>query len=134
MPLATGLRTATELGSLAPGSELPDVTPQTTGPEFGFSPEVGGEIGPFTLMVFGDTAEAALVTAKEAVPPTYGYLHVLNANTANGYSWYWVHPQSARALSRTNEKAKPMVAYTFYGDADSPEELTDNVDVAATFV
>lgn len=124
---------ATELGSIAPGSELPDVEVLNAGPAFGFAPETGGQIGPFNLMVFGDTPEAALVTAKEASPPTYGYLHVLNANTANGYSIYWVHPLAARALARTAERAKAMVQYRFYGEADSPEELAENVDVAATF-
>ncbi|MAQ95040.1 MAG: hypothetical protein CMM84_16115 [Rhodothermaceae bacterium] len=132
-PITDGVFTnAVELGTLAPGAEIGSVEPTLAGPAFGFSPEVGGEISPFTVLVFGTAVEADLTTAKDAVPPTYGYLLVANANLG-GYSWYHVHPTQARIVPRGTERQKPMVAYGFYGEGDAPEELAGNYDVAVTF-
>lgn len=122
--------TATDLGTLAPGAELPE--PDVLNAEgFGFDAEVGATIAP-SLMVYGTAVEAALVTAKNANPPAYGFLHALNANGI-GYTWYNVHPKSAFAVPRQNDRQRQMVAYVFFGESDSPEELFGNIETAATF-
>jgi hypothetical protein len=121
---------ATELGTLAPGAELP-LPEVLTADGFGFTAEVGATIAP-NLMVYGTSVEAALTTAKDASPPTYGYLHVVNANLAS-YSWYWAHPVQAYAVPRQTERQRPMVSYGFFGESDSPEELVGNVVEAVTF-
>lgn len=121
---------ATELGTLAPGTELPGIDIMT-GDGFGFTAAVGATTAP-VVMVYGTTAEASVVTAANASPPEYGYLHVINANGV-GYTWYLVHPVAAYAVPRQNDRQKEMVAYSFFGENDTPADLTGNVATAATF-
>jgi hypothetical protein len=122
---------ATEIGTLAPGSELP-LPDSLTADGFGFNAEVGATIAP-SLMVYSTTVVAAITTAKDASPPTRGFVHVINANDS-GYSWYKVHPVAAFIVPRQTERQRPMCAYSFFGEEDTAEEVAGNVAEAATYV
>ena len=119
------LSTGTNLGALAPGTTLnePDVT---TADAFGRKAAVMASQD-VAVVVYGATADAALITAFTANPPTGGWLYIVNGSKTRADK-FKVSVVSAEPWPVVDEEARARVRYQFYADSDTIADYHDVIE------
>jgi hypothetical protein len=126
---ALDLSGATDLGPLAPGGDLGTLD-VATADAFGLRVAVGASKSP-VVVTYGDAVDAALVAARDASPPTTGYLYITNKSNTRADE-FKVSPFAAHPMEVTDEEARARVYYAFHADGDVPQDFHRVLTAAVT--
>lgn len=118
-----GVAASTNIGPIAPGGSTIPADAEVLSEEVSTgSAQVGANIE-IVLRILGATPTAALVTAKDANPPTEGYLFVTNL-AGDAYTQYGPGTISHCAVSgESTERGRQSFTVRFVARGDTPEDI-----------